>query len=402
MIRKINLKRMRERLSFSSILPIGVLFIFLFLLFSCNRRKEIPASVETEQNDSIDAIIEIDTIPRTSISFILGKDNSEFNQYYGLANYYYRLNPEDKTEIVIDSLISILEVSNYLANNPPKNGRPYGLINLVSHGNEFVDLKALVYPKGPRTSTESLEKAIQDSVFIPLDTTIIDKKSLIYMHGCAIGNNQKLLTNIGIALGSKTNGVKVKASKLFEYYTYLSKNKNPKSIRRYFAKNWYAFYHPDSIPGHEEFARRFSERYPSDSVNWLEGAKRRFQSNPAELYHFSFVVPAQWEELYTEESHVPKVNTRLRRQEWLMNNQPFLDLLDKTQVPLEYFQFKYYKPKYTQKSDTVYALQVRGKAGVVCLIQPLLAENDSLKARFEPLNPAEDDPFFFEFSESDE
>ncbi len=373
---------------------IGILLVSVVCFYSCNRNKQAAPAEEKEVYEEII----IDTIPRTSITFILGKDIYHYNQYYTLADHYYRLHPEDKTEIVVDSLTSILEVCDYLKKHPPVNDRPYGLINLVSHGNEFIDLSVLLYPKGPRASAKSLKQALQDSVFIPLETAIIDSNTLIYLHGCAVGNNQELLTNLALAFGSDSNGVMVKASRLFEYYTYLSRNKNPQSVRRYFAKAWYAFYNPDDIPTDAVFAEQFSGRYPGEEVNWLEGIERRFQSNPGEIYHFSFVVPAMWEEVYEDQSLVPVLNSGTKKREWLMNNQPFLSLLEQTQIPLDYFRFKYYKQKYRRNNEDIYALRVKAKAGVICLIRPLLSENDSLKALYVPFQPQENDTLFFGFS----
>ncbi|MCC8147164.1 MAG: hypothetical protein LIO93_12195, partial [Bacteroidales bacterium] len=305
------------------------LLIVTTSLFSCKKKGEV-VSVVSEENDAAEIVevveeVKEDTVPRTSITFIMGKDNSEYNRYYALAGNYYRVSQDDKTEMVIDTEKSILGVCNYLRNHPPENGLPYGLVNLVSHGNEFLDLSALVYPKGPRTSVQTLEKALRDSVFLPLDTNIIDRHSLIYLHGCGVGNNQKLLDNLALAFGAAENGVKVKSSKLFEYYAYLTKNKNPQSIRRYFAKTWYAFYHPDSIPDNKGFVEILSKLYPEESVEWEEGVRKRFQTNPGDLYHFSFVVPVVWEEFYKEKSDVPLVNTRKRRTDWLMANQPLLE-----------------------------------------------------------------------------
>jgi len=380
-----------------------IILLFCCAVFFLSCQKQQKAALPLVQGDVLREIqvFMADTVQRTSITFILGEDHTPYNQYYTLANHYYRLNPDDKTEIVIDSLISIKEVCDYLKAHPGKNNRPYGLINLVSHGNEFLDLRALAYPKGPRASAKTLLKAVQDSILLPLDTAILDGKSLIYLHGCAVGNNQELLNNLALAFGSRENGVKVKASKLFEYYSYLSKNKNPQSIRHYFARTWYAFYHPDSIPGDAGFVERFAASYPNDSVNWLEGVQRRFQSNPSEIYHYSFVVPVVWEDFYEEESEVPSVNSRKKRKEWLENNQPLLDLISLTNVPIDYFQFLYYKPKYMRNSKEIYSLRVRAKAGVMCLIQPVLATEDSLRAQLVAYQPAGDDPEYFQFSEID-
>ena len=342
--------------------------------------------------------MEEDTIPRTSITFILGKDIYAYNQYYALANHYYRIHHEDKTEIVIDTITSISQVCDYLRENPPENNRPYGLINLVSHGNEFVDLSVLVCPKGQRASAESLQQALSDSIFIPLESSILDSNTLIYLHGCAVGNNQALLTNLARCFGSNSNKVQLKASKLFEYYTYLSKNKDPMSIRHYFAKAWYAFYHPDDIPDDDGFANQLAVRYRRENVNWKEGIQRRFQSNPSEIYHYSFVVPILWENAYEDVSLMPLLNTKARKQEWLMQNHALLNLISKTGVPLDYFQFKYYRQQYEKDGKAIPVLRVRAKAGVLCLIQPLLSDNDSLRQLLIPFQPMEDDTLYFGFA----
>jgi hypothetical protein len=369
-------------------------------LFSCKRKGGADVTVPVPR-DTVpqEEVFLPDTLPRTSITFVLGKDNSDFNQYYTLANYYYRLNPQDKTEIVIDSMTSMLEVYNYLKDNRPKNDRPYGLINLVSHGNQFVDLKARVYPDGSRASTATLDKAIQDSLFLPLSTDIIDSLSVIYLHGCAIGNNKKLINKLGETFGREHNGVKVKASKYFEYYAYLAKNKNPSSIRHYFAKTWYGFYNPDHKPDDQGFADRLAAAYPDEDVNWMEGVQRCFQGNPSELYHFSFLVPLKWEEVFTDEAEVPLVNTKKRRSDWLENNREFSQLIAETGVPLEYFQMRYYKPKYKRDGKDLYGLRVTARSGVLSLIQPLLSDDEEERTRFVPYQPDEEDTVFFEFAE---
>jgi hypothetical protein len=372
----------------------GIILICTVCFFSCNQKKK------TSQQPVTIAEVEVmeDTLPRTSITFILGHDKSEYNQYYTLAGHYYRLHEEDKTEIVIDSITSLSELCRYLSEHPPANNRPYGLINLVCHGNEFIDLSVLVTPNGLRTSVESIENAMRDSVFVPIDTNSIDSNTVIYVHACAIGNNQPLLTALSLAFGSKQNGVKVTASKLFEYYAYLSKNKNPKSVRHYFAKVWYAFYHPDSTVREQEFIRQLKKRYPDEQIKWKEGFNRRFQSNPGEIYHFSFFVPVLWDEVYDDELSIPTLNTKDKKKKWLRNNKSLRSLILQTHIPLNCFQFKYYKQKYLQEDQEIYVLRVKAKAGVICLVQPLLSENDSLKTLFVPFRPNQNDSLYFGFS----
>ena len=205
-----------------------------------------------------------DTIPRISVTFIMGRDNSAYNPYYSLANQYYRLNPDERTEVVVDSLTALSQVLDWLRLHPADNGLPYGLVNIVSHGNEFVDLQMTVTPDGSRTSAESLCQAMADSLLLPLDSTIVDCHTLIYLHGCAVGQNQSLLDGLARAFG---NSATVKASKHFEYYAYLSANRNPQSIRHYFARTWYAFYHPDSDYNEAALVQQLRRRYPADTTH---------------------------------------------------------------------------------------------------------------------------------------
>ena len=211
-----------------------------------------------------------DTIPRISVTFIMGRDLSAYNPYYSLANQYYRLNPDERTEVVVDSLTALSQVLDWLRLHPADNGLPYGLVNLVTHGNEFIDLQMTVTPGGSRTSTESLCQAMADSLLLPPDSTVIDRHTLIYLHGCAVGQNQSLLDALAQAFGSSAA---VKASKHFEYYAYLSANRNPQSIRHYFARTWYAFYHPDSDYNEAALVQQLRRRYPADTTHWREGRK---------------------------------------------------------------------------------------------------------------------------------
>ena len=360
-------------------------------LFSCKGRGDTAVVVP-----AVDTVVEaVDTVPRTSITFILGEDNSAYNQYYTLANHYYRLNTEDKTEVVVSDLTALSQVMDYLREHPAGNERPYGLINLVSHGNEFIDLQATVTRWGARVSAQSLREALDEKRLVPPDSTIVDSLTVVYLHGCAVGQNQALLDGLVEAFGGKAT---VKASKLFEYYGYLSRNQNPSSVRHYFARTWYAFYHPDSAFEEQVLVRQLRRRYPHDTTHWREGLRRRFQDNPSELYHYSFIVPCSYTEIYGEKSDLPNVNSRSRREQWLAEHPAFGELLAVTHIPQKYFQTKFYRQTLKDENDSLlFGLRVKARAGVVCLIQPLVAE-DSTGCPYAPYHPADDDTAIFAYS----
>lgn len=366
------------------------MLLIVVSLFSCKGKGDTPVVTPV---DTIEE--EVDTIPRTSITFILGEDNSTFNQYYTLANHYYRLNREDRTEVVVDNLTSLSQVLDYLREHPADSARPYGLINLVSHGNEFIDLQATVTPWGARISSQSLREALDGKKLVPPDSTVVDSLTVVYLHGCAVGQNQALLNGLAEAFGGKAT---VKASKLFEYYAYLSRNQNPSSVRHYFARTWYAFYHPDSAFDEKNLVKQLHQSYPKDTTHWREGLQRRFQENPSQLYHYSFIVPCSYSVIYGAKSDLPNVNSRSRREQWIAEHPEYSTLLATTHIPQQYFQTKFYRQTFQGDNDSIlYGLQVKARAGVVCLIQPLVA-TDSTGFPFAPYCPAEEDSTIFAFS----
>lgn len=367
-----------------------ILLIATVSLFSCKGRGDTAVISVADTVEAVEA-----PLPRTSITFILGEDNSAYNQYYTLANHYYRLNPDDRTEVVVDNLTSLSQVLDYLREHPADSSRPYGLINLVSHGNEFIDLQATVTPRGARISPQSLREALDEQKLLPPDSTIVDSLTQVYLHGCAVGQNQSLLDGLAEAFGGRAT---VKASKLFEYYAYLSRNQNPSSVRHYFARTWYAFYHPDSVFDEAALIRQLRRSYPHDTTHWREGLRRRLQDNPSQLYHYSFIVPCSYSVIYGAKADLPNVNSRSRREEWIAEHPDFNDLLALTHIPQKYFQTKFYRQTFQSDGDSLlYGLRVKARAGVICLIQPLIA-SDTTGVPYPSYRPAEDDSTIFAFS----
>lgn len=371
-----------------------VSLVLSLALFAACKGGEEPSTADTLPIDSLPEVV--DTVPRTSVTFILGRDQSAYNQYYDMANHYYRLNSDERTEAVVDDLVSLSQVINWLNAHPDTlNRRPYGLINLVSHGNEFIDLQATVTPRGERISAGSLRKAMDENSLPQLDSGIVDSRTLVFLHGCAVGHNQPLLDALSSVFGGEAT---VKASKLFEYYAYLLRNHNPSSIRHYYARTWYAFYNPDSIADEEALSRQLRRRYPNEKVDWKQGLRRRFQNNPSELYHQSFIVPCRYSEYYANPEDKPSVAGRKKRQLWVDSHADFRSLLDSTHIPQKYFQVKFYRLTTVDENDRIlFGLEARARACVVCIIQPLLS-TDTLSTPFSPYIPAADDSAIFAFS----
>ena len=194
--------------------------VFLVLIIaSCNTDKQLA---EIEKSVGLAEISE-DSLPqpevREAITFILGRDKNENNKYYEEATNYYAFNPEGKTEHLITNLRSLKEVIDFLKKYRPANGMPWGLVNLVSHGNQWMGLSAKVTPESKRSTSDRILEFIERKELTPVPKEILDEKSVIFIHGCGIGHNSHLLKTIATAFSGKENKVTVRASKLYEYYT---------------------------------------------------------------------------------------------------------------------------------------------------------------------------------------
>ncbi len=371
--------------------------IFLVFLSACSGKKKNEIA---KIQDSVYTATINDSITRTSITFILGSDDEHRdNPYYSLANHYYRINPSEKTEIVVDTIRSLLEIRNYLENHRPKNGLPWGRINLVSHGNEFIDLSVKVVPNGNRTSVESLQQAFKENIFKPLDTAIIDSISLIHLHACGIGNNQPLLNALAKAFGCEYNRAPLKASKVFEYYAYTSNNRNPQSIRHYYAKVWYAFFNPEYEIEPDTLITQLQKRYPAAKMNWREAIARKYQQNPSQVYHIILGVPVVWDDVYESEEKRPILGIDEDHLHWLGRQKGYYRLIRKTKVPEQYFDVKFLEVTLRSVNGKVhYSLRVKAKANIMCLIKPLLQEEQEEYKQYEPFIPETNDSTIFGFA----
>jgi len=152
------------------------------------------SNTHRNEHNMIDHLqIPADFKSREGITFILGEDRERDNPFYAEAETYYRHSFKDRTEHLITTCRSMQEVREYLVSYPPSNHRPWGLINLVSHGNQWIGLSVRLIPGGKRTSESSIRKALGEDLFLPLPDSIIDNHSTIYVHGCAVGKNIELL-----------------------------------------------------------------------------------------------------------------------------------------------------------------------------------------------------------------
>ncbi|MBQ9474286.1 MAG: hypothetical protein IJU81_07755 [Bacteroidales bacterium] len=349
------------------------------LLLGCGGK----GSQQQADTAMVEEPVPTDTVQRCSITFIMGEDRSAANPYYSLAGFYYRLSAKDRTDRVVDNLASLSEVIKYLNANPAPDSCPYGVVNLVCHGNGFVDLEPTVTRNGKRISVASLQEAMKRHRLPMPDSAVVDSLTIIHLHGCGIGNNRPLLKAMRQAFGDRP---RVVASKLFECYIHGSANHNPQNIIHYYAYAWYAFQNPDSTPSTAQLAKQFKKRYPHEHVDWQSALSRSTPSSLNEPYHFSYIVPCRYEEIYGTPQELPPLNSRKQRLQWEADNADFQQLLASTGIERQYYRVRFYRQTYASGDSLLWGIKVKAHAGVVCVLKPLVTTDSTTNAPL-PLHP---------------
>ncbi len=331
---------------------------------------------------------------RPSITFILGEDEDAGNPYYSLATSYYQNNPEGCTNYLVCDCRSLSDVRDYLANNYSDDGQPWGLINLVSHGNQWLGLSVKVTPQSKRATCDRILENIRNGKLKELPDSLIDSKTEIFLHGCGVGNNPGLVDAVGEAFGGSTNKPKVRASKLFEYYSL--DDGAAKEIRRYFAHTWSICYKMGENLEKDTLCDLLGEKYPTSEIDWINALNRELPRWSGDIYYYTFEVPVKFTIKQCDINAMPNVNDEDSLMVWVKNQKEITGLLEKIEIPAEKFKWSvttvYANEGKGKKSP---ALWIKGYCTVMCIIEPLVGGDRNECERRKPYAPELDDPEYY-------
>jgi hypothetical protein len=354
-------------------------------------------TVTTTPGVEVPAIAEVPpkgTQPRESITFILGEDNDENNRYYEEASRYYARAPEGKTEYLVTSCRSLLEVRNYLEKNRPHNQLPWGLINLVSHGNQWTGLSVRVMPGAKRTTAVRLAEYIDNNTFKPLPQTIADEDTEIFLHGCGLGNNRLLINTIARAFGGTDHVPVVRASRLFEYYASVQRDNRVES-QRYMADTWLVSYKMGEKPPAFALLKELHEKYPRARIDWGSALSRTQPRWVGDCYHYTFEVPVKWIIPVSEDS-LPDLTNHQRQLEWIVSQKNITRELANLGIPSEKFSWSFTKVYLDRKDSTrTPAFWVKGYCTILAVLQALTDGSDEASALRKPFIPSLDDSTYY-------
>lgn len=333
---------------------------------------------------------------REDITFILGEDKEANNPYYAEATNYYAFNPEGKTEQLVTHCRSLVEVQDYLTNNRPGNGLPWGLVNLVSHGNQWTGLSVKVSPDSKRATPERIQEYIDNCTLQALPTYVLDQFSEIFLHGCGIGNNAQLVNAVARAFGGEDHRLSVRASKFYEYYTSEKQGHAITSSQRYMAQAYSVYFKMGYRPTDEILAKQLSLAYPHDTINWEDALSRESPRWLGDRYHFSFEVPVKWVIPFASEDSIPDLSSPSQQLAWIQSQPDLMAQLDEIEIPAEQFNW-WSRRVYVNNEDGTRspAIWLKGYCTILSVLD-VMVENERTDSRHEkPFEEAEDDIYYY-------
>jgi len=378
-----------KKISYKILIP-GILIIFGIIRIS---------SIISSENDEIsliDSLYEnkgtIQMTERESITFILGEDKELDNPFYAEATNYYLFNEAEKTEQLVTNCRSLKEVQNYLNKNRPSNNKPWGLINLVSHGNQWSGLSVKVTPWSKRASSERIYEYMENDSLIKLPNSVIDSETVIFLHACGLGNNKEMLQAVADAFSEGDLKPEVRASKLFEFYTSVKDNNVVRESKRYYAEAEFISYKMGYKPENQVVVNLLQQKYPDSEIDFKDAISREQPRFPGDIYYYTFEIPVKWVIKYEDSASYPDLSTKKLQKEWIKEQKEITDVLKKIDIPQNKFNWWFREVYVNNENGTKSpAVWLKGYCTILCVIKPLIKD----KNKHTPFVPDIEDEVYF-------
>ncbi len=218
---------------------------------------------------------------RESITFIMGEDPPQTtNPFYTGATAYFTLNP---TTHLITHLRTLVAVRDHLFSNCPKNGRPWGEINIVVHADEeggmTIPVRPLLENENPATHMVNhitLREAVKAREFESLPDAVVDVRTIIRIRGCALGRSQTMLSKLSTAFGGEgTQRPVIRAPRHIQSFEFGPKSwrthskDKPTKAEEFFLEFWFLGFKPKDVPKNlANLAPIFGNQFNNVVIDW--------------------------------------------------------------------------------------------------------------------------------------
>jgi len=335
---------------------------------------------------------------REGVTFIMGEDRDSDNRFYQAATDYYSTDPGARTERLERNLRCLADVRDYLANHRPVNGLPWGVVNIVTHSYEWGGLSAPVGEGEGRTDLTTLRLAIGSGALKPLPDSVVDCRTELRIQGCALGRDTALLRLLGVAFGG--NDLKrpqVGSSRCFVYYESVRDAGRIVSADQFFVQYWYVVYPKGQRPGNRELAKRLSERYPHDSIDWRAAMGRTAPRWPGDAYYRMLSLPATWVTVYPESTSLPSLRKQAERRSWLEAQEELGQRLSGTGLSLDDFYWSVRDTAVVDDGVKKPAVLAVGRGTIACVEREVMMPNPTRPGFQRRVLGADQNGLFFEW-----
>ena len=366
-----------QRKSAKSATSVCHFLILLLVAISFTSCSQQDSTTGEGQSNSIAQEVSANLEKRESITFIMGEDDEPGNLYYSNAKGYYQNHPEEKTDYLVTSCFTLLDVRNYLDKNPPQNGLPWGTVNIVVHANEWTGIGVPIAPnEKKKASPQVINWAVETGVFLPLKDELVDASTRIVIQGCASGKNSDLMKAVKIAFGDNDDQQpQVISPHYFISYESTIDGSGARSFQKYLVDYWYVSYPAGKRLGDIRLSRKFQERYPDLEKDWRDALSREAPRFPGDLYYYTFDIPVVWYVTYPDKSSRPTVSGEEQQLFWVAEQEALRDEIERLGFVPKDFTWTIRPTTYTfDDGVTEPAIKAIGLCTILCALEAIMEE----------------------------
>lgn len=301
-----------------------------------------------------------------SITFLLGQDK-EGQHFFQLAEQHFLLDSTEKTDRVVKSCRSLYSMLEYLKTTPGQ--QPWGVINLVVHGNMWGGLSLPMWEEGERAYPKELFRAAMDGQFPVLPASSVDEKTRVNIWACGIGKNP--LINLALEmLFTNEDGVAadIYASPDFVVFREVAGREAPVRLNLSY---WPYFFRSGYRPSETEISRQLAMQYPDAAVAWKQALQTENPESDQAVFFNEFKVPVVWTVLYPDKNSRPDIGTDEQKMHWIKNQSQLMQKVKDLEIPLEKYHWTVNKILYQHPDGRMQpAIKAIGLCTVLCVLGP--------------------------------
>lgn len=302
---------------------------------------------------------------RSSVTFIMGTDRPNSNNFYKNATYYYHMHPKDKTDYVIHSCKTLKEILEYLSK--PLENKYYGTINIVCHGNPWQGLSMKIADNLPRASLPNLQAALKSKMISPLCSKSVDHRSQINIISCGVAQHDELPKTLK-AIFSCPDAANRPVFNTEKYYVNFTDKMDKKQAEFYFVASKY-----DRMDT-KITSDKLKNKYKNMPINWEKAFRNENRIAGDEPYGHRFRMMVEWKIGFRDAKEIPVLRAEADLLNWLKTQQAAMTELQQMELKPE--DFMWHSFRVTDQPNT---FKVKGYSSVEGVMVDLKSNDISQK-----------------------